>query len=68
MHFLVKYSNYFTIWLVIFGIFEKVVALYSVIIGLSMLYGKTMKSIVFLHPFIIIFLWQCNLVNINLVI
>ena len=32
MHFC-KILNYFTIWLVIFGIFEKAVALYSVIIG-----------------------------------
>ena len=33
-----------------------------------MLYGKTMKSIVFLDPAIIIFIWQCKLGNTNLVI
>ena len=67
MHFC-KIFNYFKIWLGIFGIFEKEVVLYSIDKGLFMLYGKTMKSIVFHDPSIIIFLWQCKLVNIDLVI
>ena len=56
MHFC-KVFNYFTIWLVIFGIIETEVALCSMVNeGLFMLHGKTMKSIVFLDPVIIIFI------------
>ena len=46
MHFC-KIFNYFTIWLVMFGIFETEVVLYLTDRGLFMLYGKTMKFIVF---------------------
>ena len=67
MHFS-KILNYFTIWLVIFGIFETEVALYSIDKRLYMPYSKTMKSIVFLDTPIVIFLWQCKLVNTNLVL
>ena len=53
MHFC-KIFNYFTIWLVIFDIFETEVALYSIDKGLFMLHDKTVKSIFFLDPVIII--------------
>ena len=67
MHFC-KVSNFFydlvSLYLVYF---ETKVALYSIDKGLLMPYGKTMKSIVFLDPPIVIFLWQCKLVKTNLV-
>ena len=47
---------------------ETKIALYSIELGFLMLFGKTMKFIVFLDPSIVIFLWQCKLINANLVI
>ena len=66
MHFC-KSIKLFEIWLDIWYVFGTKIVLYSIDQGLLMLHGKTMKFIVFFDPSIVIFLWQCKLVNVNLI-